>query len=67
MANELAETKIKIAQLEKEYMTLYLNVIPAKKILLVWQAEERFQRDLIKKMCNTNRGGNRDRKAPKTD
>ena len=50
MVNERADAKVKIAQLEKEYILLYLKVIPAEKILHTQQAEERFQREILKKM-----------------
>lgn len=62
MINEFADAKVKIAQLEKEYIALYLKVIPACKIMHVQRAEERFQREMLKKMWE---GGPR-QKADKT-
>lgn len=61
MVNERADAKVKIAQLEKEYIALYLKAIPAEKILHIQFAEERFQREILKKMSN----GRPKREAPK--
>lgn len=51
LVNEIADAKIKIAQLEKSYIEKYLKIIPAQKILDVQRAEDRFQREIIKKMA----------------
>lgn len=48
--NESTEAKIKIAELEKNYINKYLQVIPAKKILSIQRAEERFQKDMLRGM-----------------
>ena len=61
--NKLAETRVKIAELEKEYTLLYLKVLPASKILNVQYAEEHFQREMLKGMCN--RKDDRNRKEQK--
>ena len=61
--NKLVETKVKIAELEKEYTLLYLKVLPASKILNVQYAEEHFQREILKGMCN--RKDDRNRKEQK--
>lgn len=50
LVNEFADAKIKIAELEKEYIGKYLKVIPARKIMEVQRAEDMFQRDMLKKM-----------------
>ena len=63
MVNERADAKVKIAQLEKEYIALYLKAIPAEKILHIQFAEERFQREMLKKMSN----GRPKREAPRKD
>lgn len=46
----MADIKIEIAKLEKEYTDKYLKVLPPCKILKVQFAEGSFQRDLMKKM-----------------
>ena len=63
MVNERADAKVKIAQLEKEYIALYLKAIPAEKILHIQFAEERFQREMLKKMSNSRPK----REAPRKD
>lgn len=50
LINEFADAKIKIAELEKEYIQKYLKVIPAKKIMAVQRAEDMFQRYMLKRM-----------------
>ena len=62
MVNDFADAKVKIAQLEKEYIALYLKVIPAQKIMLIQHAEERFQREMLKRMWN---GKNRKKEQKK--
>ena len=46
--NELADAKVKTAELEKQYIEKYLNIIPACKILRVQHAEDRFQKHMLK-------------------
>ena len=46
----MADVKIEIAKLEREYADKYLEVIPASKVRRVQHAENSFQRDLMKKM-----------------
>ena len=46
----MADTKVEIAKLEREYTDKYLEVLPACKVRKVLHAECTFQRDLIKKM-----------------
>ena len=43
-----AETNIKIAQLEKEYLQKFKQVLPASKILKVQNAEEQFNSQILK-------------------
>lgn len=50
IVNEFADAKIKIAELEKEYITKYLQAIPASKILGIQRAEEKFQKETIREM-----------------
>lgn len=46
----MADTKVEIAKLEREYTDKYLEVLPACKVRKVLHAECTFQRDLMKKM-----------------
>lgn len=55
LVNEYAEAKIRIAELEKEYIAKYLKIIPAKKVLSVQRAEEQFQKEILKQMTNKKR------------
>ena len=48
--NSMADVKIEIAKLEKEYTAKYLNVLTACKLMRVQFAETSFQRDLMKNM-----------------
>lgn len=43
-----AETNIKIAELEKEYLQKFKQVLPASKILKVQNAEEQFNSQILK-------------------
>jgi hypothetical protein len=54
IVNEIADAEIRIAQLKKEYIAKYLEIIPPRKILDVQHAEDRFQREIIKKMAREN-------------
>lgn len=57
--NSMAEVKIEIATLEREYTGKYLEVITACKLLRVQQAEFSFQRHLMREMTeNRNRRNN---------
>ena len=69
MVNDRADAKVKIAQLEKEYIALYLKAIPAEKILHIQFAEERFQREILKKMSNGKQmqNGRPKREGPERD
>ena len=44
----IAETNIKIAELEKEYLQKFKKVLPASKILKVQNAEEQFNSQILK-------------------
>ena len=46
----MADVKIEVAKLEREYTDKYLEVLPACKVRRVQHAENSFQRDLMKKM-----------------
>ena len=43
-----AETNLKIAQLEKEYLEKFKEVLPASKILKVQNAEDQFNSQILK-------------------
>lgn len=43
-----AETNIKIAELEKEYLNKFKEILPASKILKVQNAEEQFNSQILK-------------------
>lgn len=55
IVNEFADAKIKIAELEKEYITKYLEAVPASKILGIQRAEEHFQKETIRQMWERGR------------
>ena len=59
IVNEFADAKIKIAELEKEYIEKYLKAISAKKILGVQRAEDNFQKDMLRRMWDRGRKNHR--------
>lgn len=52
-----ADARIAIAQLEKEYITKYLNVVSPKKLVDIQRAEHSFQSYMIKTMSRQEKGG----------
>ena len=46
----LADVKIECATLEKEYLQKFKEILPAKKLMRVQMAEDRFQRELLRGM-----------------
>lgn len=50
MIDALADVKIECATLEKEYLMKFKEILPAKKLMRVQMAEDRFQRELLKGM-----------------
>ena len=52
-----ADARIAIAQLEKEYITKYLNVVSPKKLVDIQRAERSFQSYMIKTMARQEKGG----------
>lgn len=50
-----ADTKIKIAQLQKQHNKEYLKVIPASKVIKIEHAEKMFQHEMLKKMSQRGR------------
>lgn len=57
-----ADARIKIAELEKEYIAKYLKVVSAKKLLDIQRAERSFQNYMLKSLSRDNA-----RKAPKKE
>lgn len=45
-------------ELKKKYKKLYLKVIPAEKVLLLYQAERDFREHLIKQLNHRRKGDN---------
>jgi Spy/CpxP family protein refolding chaperone len=50
MIDALADVKIECATLEKEYLAKFKEILPAKKLMRVQMAEERYQRELLRGM-----------------
>ncbi len=48
MVDALADVKIECATLEKEYLAKFKAIMPAKKLMRVQMAEDRFQRELLR-------------------
>lgn len=48
--NALADMKIECAELEKDYLQKFKEILSAKKIVRIQIAEDRFQRELLKGM-----------------
>ncbi len=46
----MADVKIECATLEKEYLAKFKTILPAKKLMRVQMAEERYQRELLRNM-----------------
>ena len=57
MIDALADVKIACAQLEKDYLQRFKEILPAKKLMRVQMAEERYQRELLKGMQQGPRTG----------
>lgn len=50
LIDSISETKINIANLEKEYLDKFKKVLPSGKLLKVLIAEEQFNSELLKEM-----------------
>jgi Spy/CpxP family protein refolding chaperone len=59
---KMADTKIEIAKLEREYTGKYLEVLPPCKLRRVQHAEGMFQRDLMKKMTEHRSNAHKEKK-----
>lgn len=53
LIDNLANAKIEIAKLEKEYLAKYKKIVPAGKILRIQMAETQFGSELLKEMQHT--------------
>jgi hypothetical protein len=62
MIDAMADVKIQCAQLEKEYLAKFKEILPAKKLIRVQMAEERYQRELLRGM---QQGGHDKKPAPR--
>ena len=60
---KMADTKIEIAKLEREYTDKYLQVLPPCKLRRVQHAEGMFQRDLMKKMTEHRNNAHKGKKS----
>ena len=54
---EIADKKIALESLEKEYLGLFLNEIPAQKLIQVKSACKKFKDELLKNMHNARKEG----------
>lgn len=70
LVHEYADAKIKIVQLETEYIYMYLKFLTAKKVRMIKNAEDKFKRNLIRNMCkkgNKNKRSYTEEKSDTTD
>ena len=61
MIDAMADVKIECAQLEKEYLAKFKAILPAKKLMRVQMAEERYQRELLRGIQQRGQGQERGR------
>ncbi|MBQ8270665.1 MAG: hypothetical protein IJZ22_05595 [Bacteroidaceae bacterium] len=55
-----ADAKIRTVELEKEYITKYLNCVSPKKLLDIQRAEHAFQGHIIKTMAREGKGNGKE-------
>jgi len=53
--NDMVNFKIQEADLLKKYATEFKKVLPIKKVVLLFKAENDFKRELLKKLSQRNR------------
>ena len=53
--NDMVSFKINEAELLKKYATEFKKVLPVKKVVLLFKAENDFKRELLKKLSQRNR------------
>ena len=56
LADECVNINFRLAQLDKQYNEEFKKVLPPIKIILLYQAENEFKRDLIRKMHHKQDG-----------
>ena len=61
---EIADKKIALESLEKEYLGLYLKEIPAQKLIQVQSACKKFKGDLFKNMHKAREKGEKKFRQP---
>ena len=61
MIDAMADVKIECAQLEKEYLAKFKTILPAKKLMRVQMAEERYQRELLRGIQQRGQGQGQER------
>jgi len=60
LVNGQLNTEIRLVELKKEYFTRIRKVLPAKKVLILYRAEQQFMNHMINRMRGrSNRGGMR--------
>lgn len=53
--NDMVNFKINEAELIKKYATEFKKILPVKKVVLLFKAENDFKRELLKKLAQRNR------------
>jgi hypothetical protein len=53
--NDMVNFKIQEADLLKKYAAEFKKVLPVKKVVLLFKAENDFKRELLKKLSQRNR------------
>ena len=53
--NDMVNFKIQEADLLKKYASEFKKVLPVKKVVLLFKAENDFKRELLKKLSQRNR------------
>jgi hypothetical protein len=53
--NDMVGFKIAEAELLKKYAAEFKKVLPVKKVVLLFKAENDFKREILKKLANRNR------------
>lgn len=54
--NEMISYKISEAEMIKKYATEFKKVLPIKKVVMLYKAENDFKRELLKKLKDNRRG-----------
>ena len=62
--DEIYDSRVAIAELEKAYYQKFKTILPAEKIYLIQKAEMRFHRELLRNMNGNKGSGQRNADAP---